>query len=171
MCHVMDIKESEKKVVIRTKTGNCSSEWFSDTDPVKCLNITDRTVKEDEEIRRLCEKNSLNSEDVVSWFILRKKEEETVYISEHAMKRIRERVGLNKSAALRMVKKVYDNGKNADDVKGYLSGWLRNSQIKSERGDKYLIYGEHLYVFDGNMLVTVINIPKKERAKEYYRYA
>lgn len=169
MCKVKDINECEKMVVVNDGYKNYSSEWFSDIDPIKCENKTNCTLEEDAKITELCRENSFSKDNIAAWFILRKKDDDTVYISDHAFLRLKERNGWNKKCSLRMVKKVCDDGTPADEIKGYLSGWLRKQ--KNKGGNRYIVYGNSLFIFDGKVLMTAITLPCKEAAKEYYRYA
>ncbi len=90
-------------------------------------------------------------------------EEDTIYISKHAFQRMKERQGWNKKAAIRMMKKVFDNGILSNNKTGYISLWIKQKVTFNENDDRnYIIYGDYIYIFIKHILLTVKHIPPKQ---------
>lgn len=160
MCDIQDINKGEKRITITLKNGlKFVSQWFTDDNGDKALNNV--TSKEDEVLKELIKIHNIAEEDIEEWFISRRREPGTLYISDHAMSRLKERNGWNKKTAMRMIPKIYDEGVNAKDVKGYLRPWAENKEAKKNPGEEYLLYGTNMYVFSHKTLLTVIPVPKK----------
>ena len=98
--------------------------------------------------------------------IILKKDDDTIYISEHAMDRLRKRLGFNRSAAYRMTKKAYEKGITKDNIDGYLKTWIEAKTANScNSGSDYRVYGQYVFIFNKNVLVTVYNMAQKEAYK------
>ncbi len=80
-------------------------------------------------------------------------------ISEHAYMRLKERNGWNRKASSRMINKVYQRGLRPEQVKGYLKSWINNKAEYEKDGNELILFGEKLYIFNGNTMLTVIPIP------------
>ena len=89
-------------------------------------------------------------------------ENDAVYISEHAFKRIKQRVGWNRKTALRMIERVYSKGLKGNQLKGYPSIWISQRPEKFADFEEIILYGNHLYLFSNKVLVTVYHIPSRE---------
>lgn len=164
MCVVKEINSCEKKIIITlTDQTIIESDWFEDEDKSREARATNRTVGETKVYNTLIQERGLTINDVDYWIIQRKREEDIVYISEHAMKRLRERNGWSKKTALRMMKKVYDNGIRMDKTKSSIRKWLASQIDVTAKGYYYIIYGQFAYLFNYNTLVTLINIPNQLR--------
>ena len=85
----------------------------------------------------------------------------SLVISRHAYTRMKERNGWNKKAASRMVQKVYTEGLRPEQVKGYLKGWINNKADYAKEGNELVLFGEKLYIFNGNTMLTVIPTPSR----------
>ena len=161
MCEVSMLKDAERQMCLILKGGDrIYSEWYSaQTKPGTEKQVLMETI----------EGNNLNKEDVEEWYISRKREDpNTVYISDHAMKRLKERNGWTKKASMRMMKKIHDNGLTPNQVKGKYAAWIRQKAENKAKHEHFLLYGENLYVFSRNTLVTVIPTPRKG---SYYNQA
>ncbi len=158
MCKVRDIKETEKRIVaVLTDGQTLMSDWYDDNE----VALEDMNA-EDVAYRELLREEGVPEESVDHWYVSRKMEDsDTVYISEHAMGRLKERNGWNKSASLRMIKKVYDNGIKSEDVKGKFAAWVRNREANKDEDEYFRLYGNNLYVFRRKTLITVIPAPRK----------
>ncbi|WP_373124748.1 hypothetical protein [Blautia producta] len=81
-------------------------------------------------------------------------------VSRHARKRLKERSGLNKKAIQRMVDMAYTQGIRHSQMKGRLHKWVTSVTCKGiSNATNIRAYGDKLYLFDRNILVTVIQIP------------
>lgn len=156
-----DLNKSKRRVNVIMKGGRgYCSEWYTDSD-VAAEELVNCTEDEVSRYNRILEENNLREDDVETWFISRKQEDEDIYISEHAFKRMKERCGLSRKAALRHVNTVVDNGQDIGEVKGYLSGWAKKKENSAKKDNHFIIYGNYVYIFDKNILVTVIHTPQK----------
>lgn len=82
-----------------------------------------------------------------------------MYISRHAAARLKERCGLNKKACERMAQKAFDEGIRHSQTKGRLNKWVTGLYFRNESANNIRLYGDKAYIFCGDLLVTVIQIP------------
>ena len=91
-----------------------------------------------------------------------------MYVTRHAKKRLHERDGTKKSAVYRKASLVYERGYRVEETKGRLRRW-----VDSNRGsaDNLRVYGDKLYIFNGETLITVYQIPHeiRKRIRKYIR--
>lgn len=87
--------------------------------------------------------------------------EEDLVISEHGYTRLKQRNGWSRKASARMIGKVYQNGLRPDQVKGYLKSWINNKADYGKDGNEFVLFGEKLYIFNGNTMITVLPTPSK----------
>lgn len=80
-------------------------------------------------------------------------------ISRHAAERLKERCGLNKKACERMIQKAFDEGVRHGQTKGRLNKWVTRLYFKNQNANNIRLYGDKAYIFCGETLVTVIQIP------------
>lgn len=165
MCKVKDIEECAKRVCVHTMKGETfASEWFFDDERKNTYGADIFTRLEKEHYERVLKENNLTEKDVKKWSVNREKasEKDCVFISRHAFDRMRERNGWNKKTAMRMTKKIYDNGLDPDEVKGEYRPWARyRAQTHPDCMLKF--YGQSLYVFQNNILITVLQGTKLYR--------
>ena len=157
MCKVKDIEECAKKVYVYTKKGEVlSSQWFCDDERKNTYGEDIFTDLEREHYESILKENSLTEEDVRNWSVNRDKaEEDCIFISRHAFDRMRERNGWNKKTAIRMTKRIFDDGIDPDAVRGEYRPWVRyRAQTHPDCLLKF--YGQNLYVFQNNILITVL---------------
>ena len=82
-----------------------------------------------------------------------------IKVSKHAEQRMRERCGLNKKSIERIAQKAYDKGISHKNTKGNLNKWITSVYLKNTKANNIRLYGEMIYIFCGNILVTVFQIP------------
>ena len=158
MCVVKDIEECAKKVYIYMKNGEAySSQWFFDEERKNSYGENNFTELEKEKYDELIDENGLEPKDIGHWTVNRDKSlgEDCIFISRHGFERMRERNGWNKKTAIRMVKKVFDEGLAPDEVKGEFRPWVRHRAEKHPEGI-LKFYGQSLYIFENGILVTVL---------------
>lgn len=80
-------------------------------------------------------------------------------VTKHGSKRIRDRVGVNKRAVERVAKKAFEEGLTHAEAKGNLRRWMSMTFRRYVRGNQMRIYGEKLYIFHNDRLITVIDVP------------
>jgi hypothetical protein len=80
-------------------------------------------------------------------------------ITEHAYERAKERCGLNRAAFERMAGIALSDGLRHADARGRLKRWMDREFLTHRNGNNMRIYGEHLFVFAGTDLITVLHVP------------
>lgn len=75
-------------------------------------------------------------------------------ITDHGEDRLDERVGLSRTASERLVRKVLDLGLKREETSGPLRRYLNRRKMNN-----VIVYGEHIYLFDREILVTVLHLP------------
>lgn len=85
-------------------------------------------------------------------------------VTKHGAKRIKERIGLGKGSVQKNVEKALVEGITHADTKGSLHRYLDGVYLLNERPNNMRIYNHMLYLFRGNILITVLPLPQKYRA-------
>lgn len=80
-------------------------------------------------------------------------------VSMHAAERLKERCGLNKKSMQRMAQKAFDEGIRHSQTKGRLNKWVAGLYFNNPKAKNIRLYGDKAYIFCGEILVTVIQIP------------
>lgn len=156
MCIVKELAKADRKVIIQTKDGkNYSSDYFSaEGGDEKIQNV----------LNHLKNLNHLKENQIECWYLSCRYDEETIYISEHALERLKERNNWSKKTSLRMIQKVYDEGLDPKDIHGPISKWIRTREKVKDEGDILKLYGQNLYIFNRQTLITVYPVPKNSSA-------
>ena len=90
----------------------------------------------------------------------------SIIITSHSIKRAKQRCGIKKNSVEQQAERAYNEGLNRIDCVGNLRKWL--DYISDQEGkhsthdnnvNKFMIYGSYVWLFDNNVLVTVIDIP------------
>lgn len=82
-----------------------------------------------------------------------------VSVSKHAIKRLKERCGINHKSALKMAKRAFENGITHAETSGRLKKWINRQYLSNRKANNIRLYGDKAYIFCGYMLVTVLLIP------------
>jgi len=87
-----------------------------------------------------------------------------VYLTNHAYDRMKERAGISRKAAGRLVTKAYEDGVGREEVTGSLFRYITSvAQSYNRDGTNVKIYGEMVYCFlnqpNGVILLTVFWVP------------
>lgn len=91
-----------------------------------------------------------------------------IKVSTHAEQRMRERLGLNKKSIERIAQKAFDNGIHHDQTKGNLKKYVTHVWEHNKNANNIRIYGDKVFVFCDNLLVTVFHLPRDlARDKDY----
>ena len=95
----------------------------------------------------------------------------TLAVSNHAMRRMKERAGIPKKSVARIAEKAYNEGVNIETITGYLRQWAKlKFKNNLDKKTKYMIYGSHLYIFSENgVLITIEQLPCRERVMKMLR--
>ena len=84
-------------------------------------------------------------------------------VSGHAYKRARERIHWNRNALNKMSVLAYTNGLRRYELKGRLKHFINELVEDTEKKPQIRIYGEVLYIFRHQTLVTLYQIPSDLR--------
>lgn len=85
---------------------------------------------------------------------------ESVYISDHAGERMKERLGIPKSARQRTAQRAYDEGLKHADTIGNLRRYLDKQYLSHGQANNMRIHGHHIFVFSNASLITVLHLPQ-----------
>jgi len=86
-----------------------------------------------------------------------------VTVTKHAGKRLKSRLGLPKKAAQRHAEMVFQAGARHRDVRGRLKRYMDKMFLQHKTATEMRAYGQHLYLFCGSNLVTVLQLPSNMR--------
>jgi len=84
-----------------------------------------------------------------------------IVVSDHAMKRIRKRIGISKKSAHSLAYRAFEKGIKRKDVKGSFKRYLDGIYFKYCSANNVGVYGNHVYLFGGTTLITVFTLPSK----------
>ena len=84
-------------------------------------------------------------------------------ISDHAYKRIKERCGLPKKAVERSAMIAFRKGLTHKESTGSLKRYFDYLFLSHKKGTNIRLYGNHVYVFSQNSLVTVLPLPNEHK--------
>ncbi len=87
--------------------------------------------------------------------------EDGAIVTHHAEKRIRQRLGINKSAVDRTAEKALQYGITHAETKGKLSRHLDGIFLLNYKPTNLRVYNHSVYLFNGTTLITVLLLPKK----------
>ena len=82
-------------------------------------------------------------------------------MSNHATDRMSERCGLNKKSSERLSKLALENGISHNDTVGSLNRYLTKLFFYNKTANNIRIYGEDVYIFCDDILITVIPLDNK----------
>lgn len=85
----------------------------------------------------------------------------SVRITDHAHHRGRERLGWSHDALDRMAPRALAEGLSRSDTSGELARYLNGLVCRHGKGSNLRVYGRHVYIFQGVVLITVLNLPHR----------
>lgn len=86
-------------------------------------------------------------------------ENNTVNVTKHAGKRIRQRLGINKKATARNAEKAFAQGITHAEVKGKLRKYLDGIFLVNFNPTNMRVYNREVYLFRDTTLITVLPLP------------
>ncbi|WP_346237743.1 hypothetical protein ABDK00_001535 [Niabella insulamsoli] len=89
-------------------------------------------------------------------------------ITDHAYKRAKERLNLNANSLKKLCALAYCYGAQKRDTRGELLKYLQR-RSDDHPGNDFRIYGDNLFIFKSNSLVTVYRLPNEVNKKQYIR--
>ena len=91
-----------------------------------------------------------------------------VHITDHAYERAKERLSWKTSVLEKMAEKAYNDGICHKDTKGSLNKYVSGVWARYKKANRIRIYGENIYLFCGNSLVTIYQLPQNLRKHVTY---
>ena len=87
-----------------------------------------------------------------------------MYVTKHGNKRSRERIGIPKKAVDRNAKNALENGLTHGQTRGGLKRYLDFLYFHGNgEANNMRVYGDHVYLFHDEILITVLNVPPEYR--------
>ena len=83
------------------------------------------------------------------------------YVTNHARKRIHERMGVRKKTSERVANIALKKGLKLSDTKGKLKKYINKLFSDHGVGDNIRIYAEKVFIFQGSCLITVLSLPNE----------
>ena len=80
-------------------------------------------------------------------------------LTKHSMSRMNQRCGISKNNAHKIAKRAFRQGITHAETKGNLHRFLDSIYLSQKKGTNMRIWGNAVYVFRNDVLITVINIP------------
>lgn len=80
-------------------------------------------------------------------------------LTKHAISRMKERCGITKANAPKIARRAYATGISHSSTTGNLHRFLDSIYLSQKKGTNMKIYGNAVYVFKKDVLITVISIP------------
>lgn len=87
------------------------------------------------------------------------KPETTLIITTHAFQRSKERMNWPKKVLEKMAEKAFEKGIKHSDTKGRLNKYIAGLSFKYKQGNNIRIYGQDVFLFHSNTLITVFRVP------------
>ncbi|MPM35908.1 hypothetical protein SDC9_82502 [bioreactor metagenome] len=84
-----------------------------------------------------------------------------VVITRHGAKRVKERIGLGKGSIQKNAEKALSFGITHAETKGSLHRYLDGVYLLKECSNNMRVYNRMVYLFRGNVLITVLPLPQK----------
>jgi hypothetical protein len=103
----------------------------------------------------------INNNGLMSFEKLHKKkvQEGEIIITDHAYQRAKERLSISKKSLDRLALTAYEKGIKQSDTAGQLKKYLDKLWFEHKTANNIRIYGEIIYLFCRNRLVTLFQIP------------
>jgi chromatin remodeling complex protein RSC6 len=85
-------------------------------------------------------------------------------VTNHGRRRIKERCGIKAKGTGRLAKIAFSKGLSRSDVSGSLYKYIDYLYHYNEQANNIRLYGDKVYIFCNEVLVTVLDTPKKYRS-------
>lgn len=83
----------------------------------------------------------------------------SAHLTHHGEQRMSDRVGLNHDASQRLVDRALGEGIRPSETRGSLRRYLDGLYLSKRNATNIRVYGEHVYLFDDDRLITVLHLP------------
>lgn len=84
-----------------------------------------------------------------------------IHITQHAIERASQRLGLCAKALRRTAPKALSYGISHADTTGSLRRFLDALYLSERNANQIRVYGEHVWLFHGERLITILHLPHK----------
>ena len=84
-----------------------------------------------------------------------------VELTEHSVRRTKDRVGLSKKIADKNAQKALEFGIKHSEFKGGLRRYLDKLYLSNGNANNVRVYHRYVYLFRNNCLITIMNLPRK----------
>jgi hypothetical protein len=84
-------------------------------------------------------------------------------VTHHGTKRIRERCGIKAKGVDRLAKIAFEKGLTHSETKGELKRYITSLYFYNKTANNIRIYGDKVYIFCDEVLVTVLDLPRTYR--------
>ena len=84
-------------------------------------------------------------------------------VTNHAIKRTKERLGLSKKLAAKNAERALTEGIQQKETSGSLNRFMEALYWKNRTANNVRIYCDYVYVFHDSVLITVYPLPQKYR--------
>lgn len=81
-------------------------------------------------------------------------------LTQHGYDRLKERRGAKGTSASDIVKKAFEKGKHIEQFNKEMQKYLTNV-LKASKGDTLRVFGNDVYLFGNELLITTFAIPQK----------
>lgn len=81
-------------------------------------------------------------------------------LTRHSIARLEQRCGVSKKNAPKVAKRAFRTGITHAETHGNLHRFLDSLYLSQKKGTNMRIYGNAVFVFKEDVLITVINIPE-----------
>lgn len=85
-------------------------------------------------------------------------------LTRHSIERGEERLNLSVQAFARTAKTALTLGITHSQTRGKLNRYINTLYLREQSANNIRIYGEHIYLFTGETLITVFNLPNDFKA-------
>lgn len=85
-------------------------------------------------------------------------------LSNHSKGRGNERLGLDTKSFEKLATKALEQGIKHSDTTGSLNRFITSLFMNGHKANNIRIYGEFVYLFCNELLITVINLPNQYKA-------
>lgn len=86
-----------------------------------------------------------------------------ITLTDHAKEQAKSRLGWNEPALARMAEKAMAEGVKHAETRGKLNRYITKLYLSHGSANNTRIYGEHIFLFAGPVLVTVLHLPHEMR--------
>jgi hypothetical protein len=82
-----------------------------------------------------------------------------VELTRHSEQRERKRCGVPKKAVARLAEIAFEKGLRHSETKGRLNRYITSLWGKNTMANNIRVYGDKVFIFCDNILITVLNLP------------